>query len=1252
MSSSSYLDPIVVLRRMLDGEPVAGYPEFEVLPVPPGDFAVCFCAVIVTSGVEYPPGTLQALCDVLDGIRGGAHFNGERTAVYFDMVASTPQSTRSLAAYSLVLPPIPIPCDGRTWHVPSTCPQPSHSLAIRATVVLRALPGIRAAGQLPANANSVHPSGKHAMQAIIAARRFFAKIFLGSNDCPSDQIICTDGGSPAATLVMSTLPARPRFLSRSSRQDVVMIGATEHSAVYDQFQALRGRGFTLVTIPVRETGHVDMHALEALLKEHCDNVALVSVMHVNNETGAIQDIKAISDAVKVHCSQRALIHSDCVASFGKAPVSCAALGADLITVSAHKFHGPKRVGVLAAARTGLVPAVYKDTPCHASFAAAAVAAADTLRATESELAHCVALKERFCVGLPAISRRTEVEIKCLSGTGCIPQIVCVLVPGLQGKTIVGLIGEKGYLVSSGAACAAQKSGPSHVMVAMANSVDSSYGAVRFSWGLETEGRDVDGLLDALEQAIVHLKPALKKDSGQMPEHKQPPPALPTHELFGMAASMNPALLTSPETADLASPPLPLELTPLPHADVSPPPPRAPSVVRSTQMDRLNLPAHEVQIGAGFLLAGCGFSSAMGGTLLPRLPLDFQLGLRLLAIIGGAAGILASTHAMRTLRRRLGDMFTLQHRALGLPPTKPSLPLSPNSPGHDHHPEDPHCTSFDDSGPDYSPLAAAASKFAQAIPGNINSEDPDPLRTISGRDYMSCTSCASVPPPETAQFMPLSPSATQIPPKFSRLAHSAGGPPPIFAQAQLSYDCIMCNLGEAFLKKGNRGAIEQQMLRNMRRKFEMVKLPQLRCDLKQSWILVSIPKTQKGGEYIPKGGSIPKRNELNFPHDKIPHEVWARAAPALQRMAGVSTIMPMVFVDHQNWPAFLAKVLGMFKVAFDQIIAQNPQLDEVSFRVLVKRADKKFPKQSPQVAKEISETLVDGMDGYGPPLKGTMISFSKLHCAMGLPQGSASAVLSLLSGGFDSPVASEQVMLRGHRVHWVHFHSFPYTGEEGITKVKNICQLLNMYQSDDGLLYAVPFAKVQELIRDHAPSPYRTVLYRAYMFKIAEQIARIKSCGALVTGDNIGQVASQTLTNMSAINSVVNMLVLRPLTTWNKQDIIARSMEIDTYEISRQACLSGGTEDCCTVFQPDAPILRCAIEDLQEIMESLEGHGIQKLLDDAIDGTDVYKGTSLDKKNSITHSRSAAGNPKHVKRGSAYTPVSSSVDQTGPPPDLD
>jgi tRNA uracil 4-sulfurtransferase len=222
-------------------------------------------------------------------------------------------------------------------------------------------------------------------------------------------------------------------------------------------------------------------------------------------------------------------------------------------------------------------------------------------------------------------------------------------------------------------------------------------------------------------------------------------------------------------------------------------------------------------------------------------------------------------------------------------------------------------------------------------------------------------------------------------------------------------------------------------------------------------------------------------------------------------------------------------------------------------------------------------------------------FGKEKGAGGLPVGASGRVVCLLSGGIDSPVAAWRMMRRGCRVVFVHFHSYPVLSRASQEKVRELATLLTRYQFSSRLLL-VPFADVQQQVILTVPPPLRVVLYRRLMMRIAEQLAVRHRARALVTGEVVGQVASQTLENLDCINEVVGMPVLRPLIGMDKEEITEQAQRLGTFPISIIP-----DQDCCTLFTPKHPATKARMRDIERAETGLP---VEEMVGTAIDAAVV------------------------------------------------
>ncbi|HWP24510.1 MAG TPA: tRNA uracil 4-sulfurtransferase ThiI [Candidatus Binatia bacterium] len=259
----------------------------------------------------------------------------------------------------------------------------------------------------------------------------------------------------------------------------------------------------------------------------------------------------------------------------------------------------------------------------------------------------------------------------------------------------------------------------------------------------------------------------------------------------------------------------------------------------------------------------------------------------------------------------------------------------------------------------------------------------------------------------------------------------------------------------------------------------------------------------------------------------------------------------------------------------------------SFRVETQRSDKTFPLNSPEINRRlgaaVQQTTGARVDLEHPQLTVTVeilprdafFGFNKIAGAGGLPVGASGRVVGLISGGIDSPVAAYRMMQRGCRVVFVHFHSVPYQDATSQDKVRRLLAALTRYQFLSRL-YLVPFGEIQRQIVASVGRPLRVVLYRRMMLRIAEAIARREKAKALVTGESLGQVASQTLDNLAVIQQASRLPILRPLVGMDKQEIIDQARRIGTFEIS-----SIPDQDCCQLFVPKHPATKARLADVEE-----------------------------------------------------------------------
>jgi tRNA uracil 4-sulfurtransferase len=325
-------------------------------------------------------------------------------------------------------------------------------------------------------------------------------------------------------------------------------------------------------------------------------------------------------------------------------------------------------------------------------------------------------------------------------------------------------------------------------------------------------------------------------------------------------------------------------------------------------------------------------------------------------------------------------------------------------------------------------------------------------------------------------------------------------------------------------------------------------------------------------------------------------------------------------DRAPWETVRERVEAVFGVAnFSRAHEVNADLEALkraaveqahgarfsSFRVTTRRSDKSFPHNSGEIDREVGAAVHEAtgvrVDLENPELTlwvevlrdRILLSLDKQAGPGGFPVGSSGRVLALLSGGIDSPVAAWRLMKRGCRAVLAHFHAFPLQDRSTIDKTRELARILTRWQLRSRLLL-IPFGPVQQAIVAACPAPLRVVLYRRFMVRIGEALARRHRARALVTGESLGQVASQTLDNMSVIDEAARGPVLRPLVGMDKEEITAQARRIGTFEVSTLP-----DQDCCQLFVPRHPATAARLEEVQRAEEALDA---QALMTAAIEGT--------------------------------------------------
>ena len=359
------------------------------------------------------------------------------------------------------------------------------------------------------------------------------------------------------------------------------------------------------------------------------------------------------------------------------------------------------------------------------------------------------------------------------------------------------------------------------------------------------------------------------------------------------------------------------------------------------------------------------------------------------------------------------------------------------------------------------------------------------------------------------------------------------------------DCILVHYHEIGLKGDNKSWFEKILLNNIRKKL---------ADHQYS--------------------SIEKNASRIFIFGINPNE-WERYSKLLKEIIGIKN-------------ALLAKSsntkISTIKDIAHQIISNENNIS--SFRISTKRQYKNYKYTSQEVNQIIGKFIVDNnnltvqlnnanLNLVIELVKGrAYIGFKKCYGIGGLPVGSGEKAMSLISSGIDSPVASFQLIKRGVNLSYIHFHSYPATSKKSITNVKSILKKLNNYQFES-LLFTVSLLEVQQKIMEVTPDKYWVILFRRMMMRISEYFALKENAKVLITGENVGQVASQTLSNISVISNSISMPIIRPLAGYNKEEIINYARKIGTYDISTKPY-----DDCCSFFVPKHPKTMSKINEIK------------------------------------------------------------------------
>lgn len=379
------------------------------------------------------------------------------------------------------------------------------------------------------------------------------------------------------------------------------------------------------------------------------------------------------------------------------------------------------------------------------------------------------------------------------------------------------------------------------------------------------------------------------------------------------------------------------------------------------------------------------------------------------------------------------------------------------------------------------------------------------------------------------------------------------------------EIILIKNGELALKGLNRNSFEDKLIKNM--KIRLADLGKFTFTKSQSTIMVD-----------------PEDEDIDLDD----------AADRLSKVFGIAALSRACVCE---------KDFNCIKTAAVSYLEEQLE-DARTFKVEAKRSDKKFPMKSPEICREAGGYILSKfhhlkVDVHNPDIIVTIevreqyafIHGNSIKGAGGMPTGTSGRAAVLISGGIDSPVAAYMMAKRGIELCAVHFASPPYTSELAKMKVMELLKKVAKY-SGTITTYVVPFTKIQEQIRNLCPEEYFTIIMRRIMMIVSEKIAQGQNCSALITGESVGQVASQTIYALACTDCVVNMPVFRPCIGMDKEEIISISRKIDTFETSIQPY-----EDCCTVFTPRHPKTRPHLDDVVRAQSKIED--LDQLISEAV-----------------------------------------------------
>lgn len=336
------------------------------------------------------------------------------------------------------------------------------------------------------------------------------------------------------------------------------------------------------------------------------------------------------------------------------------------------------------------------------------------------------------------------------------------------------------------------------------------------------------------------------------------------------------------------------------------------------------------------------------------------------------------------------------------------------------------------------------------------------------------------------------------------------------------------------------------------------------------------------------------NEQGKLYIEAPEDSFEEIINRLKKVFGLVYISPCIRLE---------KDMDWIEKASIKVMEEKLLKDPVkTFKVVTNRVDKSFPEKSPEISKKIGAAILRNVEGLSVDVhnpdtyvyidikQNCYIYTERIQGYGGLPVGTSGKGLLLLSGGIDSSVAGFLMAKRGVEISGVHFHSYPFTSERAEEKVKNLAKTLSIYTGRIKL-YSVNILEIQKELNAKCPEKEMTILSRRFMMRIAEKIAIENNIDVLITGESLGQVASQTVEGLTVTNNAVDKLVIRPLIGFDKVKIINIAKEIETYETSILPY-----DDCCTLFLPKHPVTKPKIEDIENSEKNID---IDRLVEEAI-----------------------------------------------------